>query len=387
MSVFAVICEYNPFHNGHKYLIEQVKKDGDTVIAVMSGSFTQRGDVAIADKFSRAEIAVKNGADIVIELPSVFSCANAETFAKGSVEIISALGIVDKLCFGAEDADVNLLKLTGEAFEDKEFKAELKRLMDSGEYYPRAVEKALETVYSPAMADVAQKPNNILAVEYIKALKGTGIEPVAVKRIGAAHDSKEIAGNITSASNIRDMIKAGKDYSPFVPDYSIDNPADIKMLERVILYKLRSMSREEIKKLPDISEGLENRIYDAARNSKTLDEFFDTVKTKRYTMARIRRIAVSALLDIQSDYSKAGAQYIRVLAFNDKGAGLMSEIKRRGSLPFITNVAYGYDRLDEKAKQIFDIDVLATDIYNMVLREIKPCGEDFTKGVLKKCWD
>ena len=385
MSVLAVICEYNPFHNGHKYLIEQVKKDGDTVIAVMSGSFTQRGDVAIADKFSRAEIAVKNGADIVIELPSVFSCANAETFSRGAVEIISALGIVDKLCFGAENSDVNLLKLTGEAFEDKEFKAELKKLMDSGEYYPRAVEKALETVYSPAMADVAQKPNNILAVEYIKALKGTGIEPVAVKRIGAAHDSKEIAGDITSASNIRDMIKAGKDYSSFVPDYSIDNPADIKMLERIILYKLRSMSREEIKKLPDISEGLENRIYDAARNSKTLDEFFDSVKTKRYTMARIRRIAVSALLDIKSDYSKAGAQYIRVLAFNDKGAKLMSEIKNRGSLPLITNVADGYDKLDEKAKKIFDVDILATDIYNMALREIKPCGEDFTKGVVKKC--
>lgn len=383
MSVFAVICEYNPFHNGHKYLIEQVKKDGDTVIAVMSGSFTQRGDVAVSDKFSRAEAAVKNGADMVIELPAVFACANAETFAKGGVDIIHSLGIVDKLCFGAENADVNLLKMAGEAFEDKEFKAELKRLMDSGEYYPRAVEKAYATVYSPALADVAKKPNNILAVEYIKALNNTGIEPVAVKRIGAAHDSTEVDGNITSASNIRDMIKAGENYSPFVPDYSIDNPADIERLERVILYKLRTMSKEEIKKLPDISEGLENRIYDAARCSKSLDEFFDTVKTKRYTMARIRRIAISALLNIQADYSKSGAQYIRVLAFNNKGAELMSKIKSRGSLPLITNVADGYDRLDEKAKQIFDIDVLATDIYNMALREIKPCGEDFTKGVVK----
>ena len=208
MSVFAVICEYNPFHNGHKYLIEQVKKKDDTVIAVMSGSFTQRGDIAISDKFSRAEVAIKNSADMVIELPAVFACANAETFARGAVEIISELGVVDKICFGAENADVNLLRMAGEAFEDKEFKTELKRLMDSGEYYPRAVEKALETIYSPALADVAQKPNNTLAVEYLKALKSTAIEPVAIKRIGAAHDSTDIADNITSASNIRKMINA-----------------------------------------------------------------------------------------------------------------------------------------------------------------------------------
>lgn len=383
MSVFAVICEYNPFHNGHKYLIEQVKKDGDTVVAVMSGSFTQRGDVAISDKFSRAEIAVRNGADMVIELPAVYSCANAETFAKGGVEIINSLGIADKLCFGAEDADADLLKLAGEAFEDEEFKEELKRLMDSGEYYPRAVEKALEAIYSPALASTAQKPNNILAVEYIKALKGTEIEPVAVERIGAAHDSSDVSGNITSASNIREMIKSGRDYSPFVPDYKIKAPADLSRLERIILYKLRTMSKEDIKKLPDISEGLENRIYDAARCSKTLDEFFETVKTKRYTMARIRRIAVSALLNINTEYSKAGAKYVRVLAFNEKGAELMSEIKKRGSLPLITNVADGYDSLDEVSKQIFDIDILATDTFNMALEEIKPCGEDFTKGVIK----
>ena len=383
MSVFAVICEYNPFHNGHKYLIEQVKKDGDTVIAVMSGSFTQRGDVAVSDKFSRAEAAVKNGADIVIELPSVFSCANAETFAKGSVEIISELGVVDKICFGAENADVNLLRMAGEAFEDKEFKTELKRLMDSGEYYPRAVEKALETIYSPALADVAQKPNNTLAVEYLKALKSTAIEPVAIKRIGAAHDSTDIADNITSASNIRKMIRTGSDYSAFVPDYRVDNPADIKRLERIILHKLRTMSKEEIKKLPDVSEGLENRIYDAARSSKSLDELFEAIKTKRYTMARIRRIAVSALLNIKSEDSKTSAKYIRVLAFNEKGAHLLSQIKEKGSLPLITNVADGYDKLDENAKKFFDIDILATDTYNMALSEIKACGEDFTKGVIK----
>ncbi len=383
MSVFAVICEYNPFHNGHKYLIEQVKKDGDTVIAVMSGSFTQRGDVAVSDKFSRAETALRNGADLVIELPAVFAYSNAETFARGGVEIANSLNVVDKLCFGAEDADINLLKLAGEAFEDKRFKKELKKYMDSGEYYPRAVKKTLEEVYSPALASVVEKPNNILAVEYIKALSGTGIEPVAVKRIGAAHDSTEVEDNITSASNIREMIKSGKNFSPFVPNYTINNPADIKRLERIILYKLRTMSKEEIKKLPDVSEGLENRIYDAARSSKSLDELFEAIKTKRYTMARIRRIAVSALLNIKSEDSKTSAKYIRVLAFNEKGAHLLSQIKEKGSLPLITNVADGYNSLNDDAKKMFDIDILATDTFNMALSEIKACGEDFTKGVIK----
>lgn len=383
MSVFAVICEYNPFHNGHKYLIDQVKKEDDTVIAVMSGSFTQRGDVAVSDKFSRAEIAIRNGADMVIELPAVFACANAETFAKGAVDIIQSLGTVDMLCFGAEDADVNLLKMAGEAFKDKRFKEELKKYMDSGEYYPRAVKKGLEEVYSPALANVVDKPNNILAVEYIKALKDSGIEPAAVKRIGAAHDSADVKGNIASASNIREMIKSGGNYSPFVPDYIINNPADIQRLERIILYKLRAMSKEEIKKLPDVSEGLENRIYESARSSKSLDELFEAIKTKRYTMARIRRIAVSALLNINSDDSKMRAKYIRVLAFNEKGAQLLPQMKNKGSLPLITNVADGYNNLNDDAKKMFDIDILATDTFNMALSEIKACGEDFTKGVIK----
>lgn len=383
MGVCAIICEYNPFHNGHKYLIKQAENDGNKAIAVMSGSFTQRGDVAVADKFLRAEIAVKNGADIVIELPTVFACSNAESFASGAVDIINSLGVVDKLYFGAEDADINLLKLAGEAFEDESFKDELKRLMDSGEYYPRAVKKAIAAVFSPALSEVVEKPNNILAVEYIKALNKTGIEPKAVKRIGAAHDSRNTVKGYSSAANIREIIKNGGDYSEFLPNYTIDSPADINNLARIILHKLRTMSKEEIKKLPDISEGLENRIYDAAKCSKTLDELFEKIKTKRYTMARIRRIVISALLGITADIKKEKASYIRVLAFNDNGREIMKGVKNKCPLPLITNVADGYDKLDGKAKRLFDIDILATDTFNMALGDIKPCGEDFTHGVIK----
>ena len=385
MSVFALICEYNPFHNGHKYLIEQVKNKGDTLITVMSGNFMQRGDIAVADKFSRAETAIRNGADIVIELPAVYACANAETFAKGGVGIISSLGIVDKLCFGAENDNISLLKQAAGAFGNKDFRTELKNLMDSGVCYPNAVQQAIGKVCSPAAASVIDKPNNILAIEYIKALSETDIEPIAVKRVGTAHDSKKITEKYTSASNIREMINYGRDYSAFVPGYSIDNPADIKNLERTILYKLRTLSKDEIKNLPDVTEGLENRIYDAVRVSDSIDNLFENIKTKRYTMARIRRVIISALLGINSDIQKEKPQYIRVLAFNKKGAEMMSEIKDKCPLPLITNVADGYKELSGAAKKVFDIDILASDIYNLATENIGACGNDFTKGVIRIC--
>ncbi len=381
--VCAVICEYNPFHNGHKYLINQAKKDGDVLIAVMSGSFTQRGDIAVADKFSRAEVAVKNGADLVIELPTVLACAPAETFARGGVQLINSLDIVDRLCFGAEDADVGLLKLAGEAFDNDEFKIELNRLMKDGDYYPKAVHKAMSKTFSPAMAEVVKKPNNILAVEYIKALSGTDIEPAAIKRVGAEHDSAESQNGIASASYIRELIKRSEEYSEFVPDYKIENPADIDKLEQAIMYKLRTMSAEDFAALPDVSEGLENRLYDAVRASTSIDELLGNIKTKRYTMARIRRLCIYALLNITADMPKKSPPYARVLAFNSKGAELLKDIKKACPLPLITNVADGYKTLDNNAKRIFDVDLLATDIFNMATQKNSACGADFTRGVIK----
>ena len=237
MSVFGVICEYNPFHNGHKYLLEQIKSDNNSVIAVMSGSFTQRGDVAIADKFSRAETAVKYGADLVLELPTVYACAPAETFARGAVQVLRGTGVLDSLCFGSETDDTELLKAAADIFEDERFKTELKANMESGDYYPKAVEKAAETIHSQKLAKLLSTPNNILAVEYLRALRGTDIGFKAVKRVGTNHDSNEVSGEYTSASNIRSIIKQGGSFSSFTPDYEITNPADFKNLERTVLYR------------------------------------------------------------------------------------------------------------------------------------------------------
>ena len=379
LSVFGVICEYNPFHNGHKYLLEQIKSDNNSVIAVMSGSFTQRGDVAIADKFSRAETAVKYGADLVLELPTVYACAPAETFARGAVQVLRGTGVLDSLCFGSETDDTELLKAAADIFEDERFKTELKANMESGDYYPKAVEKAAETIHSQKLAKLLSTPNNILAVEYLRALRGTDIGFKAVKRVGTNHDSNEVSGEYTSASNIRSIIKQGVSFSSFTPDYEITNPADFKNLERTVLYRMRTMNKDEIAALPDVKEGLENRIYDAVQTSGSLDELLDSVKTNRYTMSRLRRILVYALLGITADLPQTDAPYIRVLAFNKKGAELMSHIKKRSSLPLITNVSDGYNSLDDNAKRIFDIDIRATDIFNLATEKVGECKSDFTR--------
>lgn len=384
MRVNAIICEYNPFHNGHRFQIEKIReKSNNPIVAIMSGNFTQRGDVAIADKFTRAETAVKNGVDLVLELPTVFACSSAKNFSKAGVNIANALGCTENLCFSVEDDDFNSLKEISDAFEDKAFNAELNRLMKEGSYYPQAVELTLNKLYSDRLGEIIKKPNNILAVEYINALKNTDIKPLVIKRAGAGHDSAETYKSFSSASNIRKMILRGKDFSDFIPYNSLafSNPADIKKLEKIIIYKLRAMDKEEIKNLPDVSEGLHNRIYNSARSYNSLEEILANIKTKRYTLARIRRIIISSLLNITKDELKREVSYLRVLAFNEKGAEILSGIKKNGKLPLITNVADGYKNLDAETKKTFDIDLLASDIYSLATDRIKECGEDFIRPI------
>lgn len=381
MKANVVICEYNPFHNGHKYQINEIKAHNDNpIVAVMSGSFTQRGDVAVTDKFTRARCAVKNGADLVLELPTVFACAPAERFARGGVEIAKALGCAERLCFGTEDGDGEALKRIAELSFKSAFNENVRKNMQSGLYYPQAVEKALELI-DPSLAVYVKKPNNILAIEYLKAIRGTEIEPLIIQRKGAEHDGQLSSDGFASGSKLREMISIGESIAEFSPIGEIENPADIIGLERAILYKLRTMSREEIANLPDVSEGLENRIYDAVRAATTLDELLFGIKTKRYTMAKLRRIIITALLGITKKHASASVPYLRVLAFNTRGAELMGEIKRRGTLPLITSAADAESTLDNSSRELFDIDLRASDIFALATKRPLPCGTDFTEHI------
>ncbi len=386
MITGAVICEFNPFHKGHKYLLEQMKKDGcDCIVAIMSGSFTQRGDVAVFSKFSRTRSALRCGANIVIELPAVWATSSAQRFAKGGCDIIRALGGINRVYFGSECGNIGLLKAAADATEDIRVQEITKALMEQGEYYPSAVQKAVREIYGDDISDILSSPNNTLGLEYIKSLKDTDIDLRTVTRAGAGHHSTLVSDGFASASLIRERIREGDEYKgllPCLPD-DIDNPAFTQQGDRALLLRLRQMSPEEYENIPDVSEGLHNRIYEAARKCNTSEEILEKVKTKRYTHSRLRRILTCALLGITKDMQKNNVPYIRVLGFDPRGEEFLKIAKNSCALPFVINVAAGYAELLEDAREIFDIDIKATDIRTIFEKTPSPCGEDFTSRLIK----
>lgn len=384
MKISAVICEFNPFHNGHKYLLDEIRKQGyDCIICIMSGSFTQRGDVAIFDKFERTRVALKNGADLVIELPTPFAVASAERFAKGGVRIIKATGVVDKVFFGSEAADKKLIQKASQATENPEVNTILNNYMDCGCYYPAALENAVKKVFGAEISDILKEPNNTLGVEYVKELDSSGINWDTIGRVAVEHDSNTFKDSFASASLVREMIFKGEDTSPFTPISDFSNPAKLEFGERAVLYKLKNMSPDEISCLPDVTEGLHNRIYTAVRKCNSLEELFKEIKTKRYTMARIRRIIMSAILGITKDLQNSPIPYLRVLGMTETGKEALSQISKNTSLPIVTGVASALKSLDEKAKKMLLCDIQATDIRTIFEKEISESGADFSTAMLK----
>ncbi|SHJ95540.1 nucleotidyltransferase [Paramaledivibacter caminithermalis] len=407
MKVVGLITEYNPFHNGHKYHLEKSKEivGATHSVAVMSGNFLQRGEPALFDKWERAKAAVKQGVDLVLELPVIFSCNSAEFFALGSTSLLNSLNIVDYLCFGSEDGELKNINLISDLLADEpsKFKKLLKEYLDKGYTFPAARQKAIKDYlgYNVDYIDILNFPNNILGIEYVKSLKllKSKIKPLTIKRIKADYNSLEIRDNICSATAIRNMLQ--KDYEDIsiiksvVPNESykiireaIKNnkgPIFIKDLEKIILYKLRISSIEHLKIIHDINEGLENRLKNGAILSTNYDELISYVKTKRYTMTRLQRIFIKAILDISKKDVKVlvkelGPQYIRVLGFNNKGADLLKKIKKVSCLPIITNLKR-YKPENDYAKRMIEIDIASTDIYSLLYgnKEFAKGGLDFIK--------
>lgn len=344
--IYSIICEFNPFHSGHKHLIDSIKSDDDSVICVMSGNFVQRGEFAVYDKFTRARTALENGADLVIELPCAYSLKSANGFANAGVKLIETLGVTDKIAFGAECDDIN--QLMSAAQEIKNNEENIRCEMKKGISYPAARRRVIDN-------SILDTPNNILALEYIMA---ANLPCAAVKRIGAGHDSDD---KLYSASAIR------KTLSP-------DEICSIKNCENAVLSKLRTMDTDDFAKIEDVTEGLENRIVDAVRSSVSLNEIYDKIKTKRYTHSRIRRIILNAYLGIVDEY-RQDVPYIRVLGFNNNGRDILSQIKRRSALPVISR--YGdADKLDAYAKSLFELECRCTDLYNLGYKNPLPCGTE-----------
>ena len=353
MKTAGIIAEYNPFHNGHKYHIEETRKltDAEGIIVVMSGSFVQRGEYAICDKWSRAKMAICESADLVVELPASYSCQSAEYFAKGAVSILETLNC-DYLSFGTEADDTEEIIKIAQFLKnpDDKFKKALEESLQNGESYPKALAKALGK-------DEINTPNNVLAIEYIKQVKS--MIPVGVKRIGSLHDGKG------SASDIRSKISNNENAESLMPETSVEileksYRANRQVYEKLVFYKLRTMTADELKNVPDVNEGLENRIIQMCHKATTLEELLDLIKTKRYTMARIRRILNNALLGITKDDITKAPEYIRVLGMNKRGMQILSDLRDNTDIPIITKVA------DAPKSVMLDIDINATNIYSLL---------------------
>ncbi len=374
----AVICEFNPFHNGHRFLLGKAKElTGEPVLAVMSGSFTQRGEVALCSKFERAEAALKSGADLVAELPAVYAVSCAERFARGGVNISKMFGCVNYLAFGCEDDDIDLLKTAAFAGENPEVNAIIAEQMNSGSYYPKAYEYAVRQVCGGEVADLLTKPNNILAVEYIRALRGTDIKPLPIKRVGAEHDSDGADGIYASASYIRKLLRSGKSAEKLLP-YAPSEITYPEKLDRALLYKLRNMNAEQLRALPEVGEGLENRILSAARKFGTAEEVIGEVKTKRYTRSRICRILTCALLGITEELQTKTAGYARVLGFTSEGEKMLKTCIGK----VITSAAKAED-LGSDTAELLAADIRATDTAALAYEKVKPCGADYLTKIVK----
>ncbi len=391
MRVVGIIAEYNPLHNGHIYHLERAKalSDADFCVVVLSGNFVQRGEAACTDKFSRATWALRAGADLVLELPSVYAVAPAERFATGAVRTLNATGVVTDLAFGCEAPDLRTLYQISDiiATEPPALQEAIKKHLSLGKSYPRARFDALSEYGIPKsmLAAIAQ-PNNILAVEYLGAIRqyAKGIEPLPIERIGTGYHSEEIVGEFASATAIRKAIIEGRNEilstmpsfvgGPLLYDDQFIIPQEA--LSDVMLYAIRRMNTAELAALPDVAEGFENVLYRAVREARSLTEFYEKIKTKRYTLARCKRIVASALLGITSDQVRKLAQsregsYLKVLGFRRQARTLISEIAKRKTAPlFLRNS----DLEDCPAfiRQNVETDLLSTDILSYVTtQEIK----------------
>lgn len=404
MKITGVIAEYNPFHYGHAHQLREARKQGAThIVAVMGGDFLQRGAPALADKRVRARAALSCGADLVLELPLPYACATAERFAFGGVAVLQGLGCVDALSFGSESGDLEALARTAALLDDPRLPLALAPLLDQGMTFAAARQRAVEELGGREAAALLGRPNDILAVEYLRQLErlGCSIRPETVLRQGAGHDAQTLAPlewegrpvRVASAAALRRQAEAGdwqgmalsmprESWELFREAARQGKQANPARLELPLLARLRAMSLEEIRRLPDLSEGLEHRILAAVKAGTSLEGVLAGVKTKRYPRARLQRILLSAWLGLEEGMNGEPPPYLRVLGMNPRGEEILSRAKRRARLPVSASLA----RLEEtgpRAARFARLEARSVDLYQLLTPSVGPCGTDYTAGLVK----
>lgn len=397
MSISGFIAEYNPFHNGHYYHLYTSKEitQSEYTIAIMGGHFLQRGEPAIFNKWIRTKMALEAGIDIVIELPTIYSCQSAEVFSYGAVQLLEKLGIINYLVFGCETKNIKGLEIISNtiANEPASYKNLLKKELTKGLSFPSARALALKQYYTenntcnfPNNIElILQQPNNILAIEYMKWLNRfeSKIIPKTILRIGSNYHEKKIHTNFSSATAIRNQILSENNdldcIKKLMPSSSLYNikealnenfvPGQLENLSKSMLSSLLRSNTRDLKKIFDISEGLENRIYKNL-DTNSIQELIGFVKTKRYTYTRIQRILCHHFLNIYAEDLElfkeyGGAQYIRILGFTKKGKDILPRLKSKSTLPIITNLSKSYKKLNSLQRKMIDFDILATNLYHV----------------------
>ncbi|SNR90523.1 Predicted nucleotidyltransferase [Anaerovirgula multivorans] len=402
MKVLGLITEYNPFHNGHLYhLNKSIEITGAThTVAVMSGNFLQRGEPALVHKWQRAKMAIECGVDLVIELPTAYACATAELFAFGSINLLHNLGVIDCIAFGSEYGKISTLEMIADILfkSPLSFENSLKSYLKEGLPFPAARSKALIDFYkfchsngcdeeSMNIESIMNNPNNILSIEYLKALKrlGSTILPYTIPRVKAAYHSKNMTSDISSATAIREHLKMRKpleDLRKVMPSVSHKllkeayeagiAPVFKEDFEHTILTILRRENSVGLAEYFDVNEGLENRIYECSHHCSSIESLYNCIKSKRYTLTRIQRICMHALLNLKKKdllrfNHEGGPQYIRALGFNNKGREILKSCKSKSKLPIINKINQ-YIPSDETAKELLELDIRATNIYTLALK-------------------
>lgn len=406
-GVLGIIAEYNPFHNGHLYHIRQsIEQTGaEYVVCVISGNFVQRGNTSIVDKWTKTKMALENGVDLVIELPTIYSTSSAENFAEGAIKTLDELGIVDTISFGMETNDLaNLNNIANVLYQEpKDYITMLNHELSKGISFPKARENALMVYLNDIKryASVLSGSNNILGIEYLKAMKKlkSKMQPVGIKREKVFYNDEFIIDDFASSTAIRKMIvnRQFNDIIKVMPRSAYVLLAqelraghyvlDLSKFQAEILYKLRSMSIEEIRELPDVSEGLENNIKNAADSCNNIIDLVNMIKSKRYTQTRIQRILIYCLLGINKkmmDTSKKISPYIRVLGANENGKKLISEAMAKNSkLNLITSVKKYMEKSKNKLlKEMLATDIYATNIYTLGYEKDSWSNLDYTNKMV-----